>query len=116
VYVLTKVDIGTDMTRKRPTASKPGSESPEAKSVILPGDAQAPPPATDEDQEEAGAEGPSGVAQDAQARARAREAERRDAELAMTEYQAKQKAIAERTARLRAQRLARETSKTPRKR
>jgi hypothetical protein len=33
--------------------------------------------------------------------------------LAMTEYQAKQKALAERTARLRAQRLARETSKTP---
>jgi len=34
----------------------------------------------------------------------------------MTEYQAKQKALTERTARLRAQRLARETSKTPRKR
>jgi hypothetical protein len=36
--------------------------------------------------------------------------------LAKTEYQAKQKAIADRTARLRAQRLARETSKSPRKR
>jgi hypothetical protein len=104
------------MIRKRPTNIKPGSESPVAKSVIPSGDAQAPPPATDEDQEGAQPDGQRSVTQDPQARARAREAERRDAELAMTEYQAKQKLIAERTARLRAQRLARETSKTPRKR
>jgi hypothetical protein len=101
------------MMRKRSTNSKPGSESPDAKSAILSGDGEAPAPATDEDQEEAQPEGP---APDPEARARAREAERRDAELAMIEYQAKQKATAERTARLRAQRLARETSKTPRKR
>jgi hypothetical protein len=103
------------MIRKRPTKSKLGSKSPDAESVIPSGDAQAPAPATDEDQEQAQPEAPASVTQDPQARARAREAERRDAELAMTEYQAKQKAIAERTARLRAQRLARETSKTPRK-
>ncbi len=104
------------MIRKRSSKSKPGSESPEAKSGIPPAEAETPAPATDEDQEEAQPEGPPSVAQDPEARARAREAERRDAELAMTEYQAKQKAVAERTARLRAQRLARETSKTPRKR
>jgi hypothetical protein len=104
------------MMRKRPTNSKPGSESPDIKSAILSDDGDAPAPATDEDQEQAQAEGPSSVAPDPEARARAREAERRDAELAMTEYHAKQKAIAERTARLRAQRLARETGKTPRKR
>jgi hypothetical protein len=104
------------MMRKRPTNSKPGSESPDAKSVILSGDGDAPAPATDEDQEEAQPESPASAAPDPEARARAREAERRDAELAMTEYQAKQKATAERTARLRAQRLAREASKTPRKR
>ena len=104
------------MIRKRPSKSKPGSESPEAETVIASDHAQAPAPATDEDAEEAQAEDQPSVAQDPEARARAREAERRDAELAMTEYQAKQKALAERTARLRAQRLARETSKTPRKR
>jgi hypothetical protein len=104
------------MIRKRPTQSKPDPESPAAKSVMPSGDAQAPAPAPDEDQEEAQPEASASVAQDPEARARVREAERRDAELAMTEYQAKQKAIAERTARLRAQRLARETSKTPRKR
>jgi hypothetical protein len=104
------------MIRKRPTQSKPGAESPDTKSAILSGDDEAPAPATGEDQEEAQPEGPPSVAQDPEARARAREAERRDAELAMTEYQAKQKAVAERTARLRAQRLARETKKTPRKR
>lgn len=104
------------MIRKRVTKSKPGSESPEPESVIPSDHAQAPAPAADEDAEEAQPEGQPSVAQDPEARARAREAERRDAELAMTEYQAKQKAIAERTARLRAQRLARETGKTPRKR
>jgi hypothetical protein len=104
------------MMRKRPTNGKPGSESPDAKSVIPPGGGEAPAPATDADQEEAQPEGPVSAPPDPEARARAREAERRDAELAMTEYQAKQKATAERTARLRAQRLARETSKTPRKR
>jgi hypothetical protein len=105
------------MIRKRPTKTRPGSESAEPETVIPSDDAQAPAPATDEDaEEEAQAEDQPSVAQDPEARARAREAERRDAELAMTEYQAKQKAIAERTARLRAQRLARETSKTPRKR
>jgi hypothetical protein len=104
------------MIRKRPTQSKPGPESLDAKSVILPGDGEAPAPAADSDQEEAQPEGPASAAPDPEARARAREAERRDAELAMIEYQAKQKATAERTARLRAQRLARETSKTPRKR
>jgi hypothetical protein len=103
------------MIRKRPTKSKLGSENPEAKSVILPGDVQAPAPANDGD-EEAQPEAPPSVAQDAEARARAREADRRDAELAKAEYQAKQKATADRTARLRAQRLARETSKSPRKR
>jgi hypothetical protein len=104
------------MIRKRVTKSKPGAESPEPESVIPSDHAQAPAPATGEDADEAEAEDQPNVAQDPEARARAREAERRDAELAMTEYQAKQKALAERTARLRAQRLARETSKTPRKR
>jgi hypothetical protein len=52
---------------------------------------------------------------DAQARARAREADRRDAELAMREYQQERETIQKRTARLRAQRLARETSKPPKK-
>jgi hypothetical protein len=104
------------MMRKRPTNSKPGSESPEAKSDTLSGEGDTPAPATDDDQEEDQPESPSNAAPDPEARARAREAERRDAELAMTEYHAKQKATAERTARLRAQRLARETSKTPRKR
>ena len=105
------------MIRKRPTKTRPGSENPEPETVIPTDDAQAPAPATDEDaEEEAQAEDRPSVAQDPEARARAREAERRDAELAMTEYQAKQKALTERTARLRAQRLARETSKTPRKR
>jgi hypothetical protein len=104
------------MIRKRPSNSKPGSESPDAKSVIPPGGGEAPAPATDADQEEAQPEGPVSAPPDPEARARAREAERRDAELAMIEYQAKQKATAERTACLRAQRLARETSKTPRKR
>ena len=105
------------MIRKRPTKSKPGSASAEPETVIPSDDAQTLAPATDEDaEEEAQADDQPSIAQDPEARARAREAERRDAELAMTEYQAKQKAIAERTARLRAQRLARETSKTPRKR
>ena len=105
------------MIRKRVTKSKPGSESPEPESVIPSDHAQAPAPATHEDAEaEAQSDDQPSVAQDPEARARAREAERRDAELAMTEYQAKQKALTERTARLRAQRLARETSKTPRKR
>jgi hypothetical protein len=104
------------MIRKRPTKSKLGSENTEAKSVILLGDAQAPAPANAGDEEEAQPEAPPSVAQDTEARARAREADRRDAELAKAEYQAKQKATADRTARLRAQRLARETSKSPRKR
>jgi hypothetical protein len=104
------------MIRKRPSKSKPGAESPEAESVIPSEHAQAPAPATDEGEEEAQAEGQPSVAPDPEARARAREAERRDAELAMIEYHAKQKAIADRTARLRAQRLAGETSKKPRKR
>jgi hypothetical protein len=104
------------MTRKRPTKSKPGSEIPKAEGAIASGDEQAPPPATDEDEEEAQPENSPSAAPDPEARARAREADRRDAELAMTEYEAKQKALVERTARLRAQRLARETSKTPRKR
>jgi hypothetical protein len=104
------------MNRKRPTNSKPGSESPFAKRAVPSDETQASPPATDEDQGEPQPEDPPSVGQDPEARARAREAERRDAEAAMTEYQAKQKATAERTARLRAQRLAREASKTPRKR
>src|ERR1044071_10230218 len=103
------------MMRKRPTNSNPGSESRDAKSVTLSDDGGVPAPATDEGQEEGQVESSPNVAPDPEARARAREAERRDAELAMTEYHAKQKATAERTARLRAQRLARETSKTPRK-
>ena len=104
------------MIRKRPTKSKPGSESPKAESVIPSGDEQAPSPVTDEDEEGAQPDDSPSPAPDPEARARAREADRRDAELAMTEYEAKQKALVERTARLRAQRLARETSKTPRKR
>ncbi|MBV9238133.1 MAG: hypothetical protein JOZ94_20045 [Xanthobacteraceae bacterium] len=52
---------------------------------------------------------------DAEARARAREFDRRDAELAMREYQEERDTIRQRTARLRAQRLARETSKPPKK-
>ena len=103
------------MIRKRPTSSKPDPESPGAERVVASGQAEAPAPAIDEDEEGGQPEAAPSAAQDPEARARAREAERRDAELAMTEYQAKQKAIAERTARLRAQRLARDTSKAPRK-
>jgi hypothetical protein len=60
-------------------------------------------------------EGQPNAPLDAEARARARESDRRDAELAMREYQEERETIRKRTARLRAQRLARETSKPPKK-
>jgi hypothetical protein len=73
------------------------------------------PPTRAETEQQDQLDGQPNAPVDAEARARARESDRRDAELAMREYQEERETIRKRTARLRAQRLARETGKPPKK-
>jgi hypothetical protein len=107
------------MTRKRMPASKLNGSGADVDGQdddgIVSDNAEPAPPTLAENERQDQLEGQPKAPIDAEARARARESDRRDAELAMREYQQERETIQKRTARLRAQRLARETSKPPRK-
>jgi hypothetical protein len=106
------------MTRKRTPISKPnvsGADIDRQDDGETASDNAEPAPPTRAEDEQDQLDGQPNAPVDAETRARAREADRRDAELAMREYQQERETMRQRTARLRAQRLARETSKPPKK-
>lgn len=105
------------MARKRTMPGKPAPQGSDTNvghqdfSLSKSGQAETPPAAAHVEEQEDHLDDEPTSSQDAEARARAREAQRRDAELAMSEYQQQRETIQKRTARLRAQRLAREAAK-----
>ena len=107
------------MTRKRTPISKPNVSGADIDrqddGETASDNAEPAPPTRAETEQQDQLDDQPNIPVDAGARARAREADRRDAELAMREYQQERETMRQRTARLRAQRLARETSKPPKK-